>query len=94
MTRDHDDVARRPERVIILDADEPMTEIQGQFVWQEEHERVVEATRCQAYDQGYRDAINSQPQVPSRRSWAMRIRLAVLLLLALFFLLMLPIIFG
>ena len=31
----------RPDRVIVLDADNPMTEIRGRFVWVEEHMRVV-----------------------------------------------------
>ncbi len=42
----------RPDRVIILDADNPMTEIRGRFVWLEEHARVVEAARRAAYAEG------------------------------------------
>jgi hypothetical protein len=38
--------------VIILDADNPMTEIRGRFVWVEEHARVVEAARGAAYAEG------------------------------------------
>lgn len=33
MSRDHDEVVKRPERVVILDSDDPMTEIHGRFVW-------------------------------------------------------------
>ena len=45
----------RPDRVIILDADNPMTEIHGRFVWVEEHARVVEAARRAAYAEGFAD---------------------------------------
>ena len=45
----------RPHRVIILDADNPMTEIRGRFVWVEEHARVVEIARRAAYAEGFAD---------------------------------------
>jgi hypothetical protein len=38
--------------VVILDADNPMTEIRGRFVWVEEHARVVDAARGAAYAEG------------------------------------------
>ena len=53
MSRDRDEVVKRPERVVILDADDPMTEIHGRFVWIEEHERVLEEARRQAFADGY-----------------------------------------
>ena len=48
-----DDIHRRPERVIILDADDPMTEVTGHFVWQDEHEQVVEEARREAFQAGF-----------------------------------------
>ena len=45
----------RPDRVIMLDADNPMTEIRGRFVWAEEHARVVDAARRAAYAEGFAD---------------------------------------
>ena len=65
MSRPDAQFEKRPERVIILDADDPMTEIHGRVVWQEEHDRVVEETRRQAFAEGYsagqRDAAPTQP---------------------------------
>ncbi len=43
----------RPERVIVVDADDPLREIHGAFVWQDEHERVVAEARAQAYAEGF-----------------------------------------
>ena len=99
MSRDHDELAPRPERVIILDADDPMTEIHGRFVWQEEHDRVVDAVSRQAYADGYRAGLQAaesapvQVQLRWRRTLADHLRLVVLVMLALLVLLMLPIIF-
>src|SRR3954447_8052712 len=53
MTHDHDEVSHRPSRVIILDADDPMVEIHGRFVWQDEHERVLAEIAQRAYADGY-----------------------------------------
>src|SRR5690348_9573962 len=64
VSRDHDELAPRPERVIILDADDPMTEIHGKFVWQEEHERVVDAVSRQAYADGYRAGLQAAESAP------------------------------
>ena len=89
MTRDHDEVVKRPERVVILDADDPMTEIHGRFVWMEEHERVLEEARRQAFADGYdaaRRELAAQPQNVhlrvSRRRSPMRKPLLVLAMVA------------
>ena len=104
MALSDDEIQRRPERVIILDADDPMTEIKGRFVWQEEHDRVVEEVRRQAFAEGYsagqRDAAQGQPspvQIEFRRrrglAWALKI--AILTLAVICLLLVLPVIvFG
>jgi len=103
MARSDDEIQRRPERVIILDADDPMTEIEGRFVWQEEHDRVVEEVRRQAFADGYsagqRDA-QAQPspvqvEFRRRRTLAWPIKIAILALAVICLLLVLPVIvFG
>ena len=98
-----DELEGRPERVIILDAEDPMREIHGRFVWQDEHDRVVEEVRRQAYAEGYDDArrdaageLQSAPvrvEFRRRRTAGFYIRLGLFALFALFVLLMLPIVF-
>jgi hypothetical protein len=105
ITVSEDEIRRRPERVIILDADDPMTEIEGRVVWQEEHDRVVEATRRAAFEDGYaaalRDAARASEPAPvqirlrRRRSLLSRLKLAFFLVGLFAFLLALPVIvFG
>lgn len=43
----------RPKRVIILDADDPMVEIDGRIVWQEEHDQALVQAREKAFSDGY-----------------------------------------
>jgi hypothetical protein len=103
MARSDDEIRRRPERVIILDADDPMTEVEGRFVWQEEHDRVVEEVRRQAFADGYsagqRDAQAQaapvQLELRRRRGIARTLKLAILALAVICVLLALPVIvFG
>ena len=103
MSRRDDEFEKRPERVIIVDADDPMTEIHGRFVWQEEHDRVVEEVRRQAFADGYstgsRDASAEEPATMQvglrrRRTFASRIRLGLLILAAVCLFLALPIILS
>ena len=99
MSRDHDEVAKRPERVVILDADDPMTEVHGRFVWIEEHERVLEEVRRQAFADGYDAAhreLASQPQalnitLARRRTPRRTLRAAVIALAIICFLLAAPV---
>ena len=53
MSHDFHEASRRPNRVIILDADDPMVEIHDRFVWEDEHERVVAEIAQRAYADGY-----------------------------------------
>ncbi|WP_370617679.1 hypothetical protein [Mumia sp. Pv 4-285] len=87
-----DEPLKRPDRVIILDANDPMVEIEGRIVWQEEHDRVVEETRLAAYrdgyDAGWRDAAARPVTVEVKRrlsavGWFWTIVLAVGLLIIL-----------
>ena len=101
MSRDHDEVVKRPKRVVILDADDPMTEIHGRFVWIEEHERVLEQARRHAFADGYeagqREVGAQQVEVRiSRRHTPMRMLVLVLATLAVVaFLLAVPVlVFG
>ena len=104
MALSDDEIRRRPERVIIVDADDPMTEIEGRFVWQEEHDRVVEEVRRRAFAEGYsagqRDAAQAQPssvqiKFHRRRGLAWPLKIAILVLAVICLLLVLPVIvFG
>jgi hypothetical protein len=103
MARSDDEIRRRPERVIILDADDPMTEVEGRFVWQEEHDRVVEEVRRQAFADGYsagqRDAQAQaapvQFELRRRRGISPTLKVAILALAVICVLLALPVIvFG
>jgi hypothetical protein len=103
MARSDDEIRRRPDRVIILDADDPMTEVEGRFVWQEEHDRVVEEVRRQAFVDGYsagqRDAQAQaapvQLELQRRRGISPTLKVAILALAVICVLLVLPVIvFG
>src|SRR3712207_1640440 len=55
----------RPKRVVVVDADNPMVEVQGQFFWQEDHDVLVAAARDEGYRDGYvagwADAASQEP---------------------------------
>lgn len=44
---------QRPTRVVVVDADNPLSEVRGEFFWREDHERLLAATRETAYREGY-----------------------------------------
>lgn len=75
-----EDLEARPDRVIILDADDPMREIHRRFVWQEEHDRVVEEVFSRAFAKGYALGVSEAPEVALllRRRLAVRRRLTML----------------
>ncbi|MCW2855551.1 MAG: hypothetical protein JWR52_1166 [Marmoricola sp.] len=54
----------RPKRVVILDADNPMEEIHGEFFWREDHEQIVDAVRQRAYEDGFRDGVRAEGSRP------------------------------
>ena len=43
----------RPRHVVMVDADDPLVEVQGEFFWLEDHERILAAQREAAYRDGY-----------------------------------------
>jgi hypothetical protein len=96
MARDQGDALKRPDRVVIVDADDPLTEIQGEFVWLEEHERAVAAARKSAFAEGYAAGRATTDDVrmyvvhrPRRRNFLAITMIAVLTLIVL---LMLPVV--
>lgn len=98
MTQDQNRVPKRPERVIIVDADNPMVEIHGRFVWEDEHERVVAEIAERAYTDGYRAGTQAatrrlELRIRRRRGIFGYARLCVLAFLILLTVLMLPVIF-
>jgi hypothetical protein len=44
---------RRPSRVVIVDADNPMVEVKGEFFWREDHDAIIATERQRAYQAGY-----------------------------------------
>ncbi|GAB3785496.1 hypothetical protein GCM10027601_21060 [Nocardioides ungokensis] len=44
-----------PKRVVIVDADNPLQEIHGEFFWREDHERILSAERQTSYWDGYNE---------------------------------------
>jgi hypothetical protein len=42
----------RPRRVIVVDADNPMVEVDGEFFWREDHDLLLAAARDEAYKAG------------------------------------------
>jgi hypothetical protein len=98
MTHDHDELSQRPERVIILDADNPMVEIHGQFVWRDEHERVLAQVGDRAFADGYEAGRLAsvgpvEIRIRRRRSLVDYAWLVMLGLGVLFVILMMPVVF-
>jgi hypothetical protein len=49
----------RPKRVVIVDADNPLQEVHGEFFWREDHERIVADERNSSYLEGYRRGLEA-----------------------------------
>ena len=45
----------RPKRVVVVDAENPLQEVHGEFFWREEHDTIVTTEREAAYHRGYAD---------------------------------------
>jgi len=65
----------RPKRVVILDAENPMEEIHGEFFWREDHERLLAAARAEAFREGFGRGWSDRDQhgSPVRSSMTLRI---------------------
>ena len=62
----------RPKHVVVVDAENPLREIHGEFFWREDHARIVAEERADAFRRGYADgyaAARSEhvPQLVIRR---------------------------
>lgn len=70
-----DDQTSRPKRVVVVDADNPLVEVQGEFFWREDHEAIVAAARDEAYRAGFQ--AGSAQVAPRHVSFTMRHRLSM-----------------
>lgn len=48
---------QRPTRVVVVDVDDPMSEIKGEFFWREDHEQLLAQAREAAYRAGFDDGL-------------------------------------
>lgn len=67
----------RPKHVVIVDADNPMEEIHGEFFWREDHERILAAERELEYQRGFRDGVSAAARSPRRATIRPRRRLRI-----------------
>ena len=80
----------RPKRVVVVDAENPLREIHGDFFWREDHDRIVAREQEDAFRRGYADgyAAARSEQGPQliirhrRRRGIGRLLFSVLVLLA------------
>lgn len=56
----------RPKRVVIVDADNPMEEVHGEFFWREDHERMLAEARDVAFRDGYEQGFNTAANRPQQ----------------------------
>ena len=80
----------RPKRVVIVDADNPLQEVSGEFFWREDHDRIVAEARDAAYkggfDRGFESGRRSAPStilVRRRRRPLARLLIMTVLIVAL-----------
>jgi hypothetical protein len=80
----------RPKNVVVVDAENPLVEVHGEFYWREDHEMLLAAAREQAFRDGFREGYASG-HTPSesqrvvlrtrpRRWWLTRLLLAMLVI--------------
>lgn len=53
-----DQTPARPKNVVVVDAENPLVEVHGEFFWREDHDAIVTAAREEAYRSGYADGWN------------------------------------
>jgi hypothetical protein len=63
-----DKTPARPKNVVIVDAENPLVEVHGEFFWREDHDAIVSAAREDAYRRGYADGWDeaARPQPPAQ----------------------------
>jgi hypothetical protein len=65
----------RPKNVVIVDAENPLVEIHGEFFWREDHEQIVMHEREDAFKAGYGEGFAAGSRVAvGRRPIAVRYR--------------------
>lgn len=65
----------RPKNVVVVDADDPLVEVRGEFLWREDHERIVTSAREEAYWEGYHQGrVDTAMAEPRRREVVLRYR--------------------
>jgi hypothetical protein len=85
-----DTTPTRPKNVVVVDAENPLVEVHGEFFWREDHEVLLAAAREQAFRDGFREGYASG-QMPAksqrvvlrarpRRRWLTRLLLAILVI--------------
>jgi len=57
----------RPRNVVIVDADNPLVEVQGEFFWREDHERIVARERDRAFQLGYLRGLDAAKHAAAKR---------------------------
>jgi hypothetical protein len=78
-------IPSRPKNVVVVDAENPMVEVAGEFFWREDHDAIVAAARDAAYRDGYfagwtaASSNAAQHTVGLRSRPAFRVRLARML---------------
>jgi len=77
----------RPKRVVVVDADNPMVEVHGEFFWREDHDVLLAEAQRTGFQDGYRagwaDAGRQQPNtVVLRRAPSLYRRIRVIIGLA------------
>jgi hypothetical protein len=55
----------RPKRVVIVDADNPLQEVHGEFFWREDHERLLASARTEAFERGYAEGVRNPGRAPN-----------------------------
>ncbi|MGY2876370.1 hypothetical protein ACVW00_003560 [Marmoricola sp. URHA0025 HA25] len=60
----------RPKHVVVLDAENPMQEISGEFFWREDHESLLAQATEHAFREGYARGWNDHTELAARSSSA------------------------
>lgn len=64
-----------PKNVVVVDADDPLVEVRGEFFWREDHDQIVARVKEEAYRQGYNQAlVDAATAEPQRQEVVLRYR--------------------
>jgi hypothetical protein len=61
--------AERPKRVVVVDADNPLAEINGELFWREDHEEILARERDSAFQRGYPDGVRDTRTSAPKPFW-------------------------